>query len=97
MGPLQGRLQNCMNAVLAKPFATDASEWTQLQVYLKWRPAGWHWKRLPCAPKQMDRDQDRGASSDTRTRPLSMRTGQTRTDSQAGPKVASPVRRLKRP
>jgi sulfur-oxidizing protein SoxA len=40
MGSLQRRLRNCMNAVRAEPFATDAPEWTQLEVYLKWRARG---------------------------------------------------------
>ena len=40
MGSLQRRLRNCMNAVRAEPFAPDAPEWTQLEVYLKWRARG---------------------------------------------------------
>jgi len=40
MGSLQRRLRNCMIAVRAEPFAPDAPEWAQLELYLKWRARG---------------------------------------------------------
>jgi sulfur-oxidizing protein SoxA len=40
MGSLQRRMRNCMNAVRAEPFAADAPQWAQLEVYLKWRARG---------------------------------------------------------
>jgi sulfur-oxidizing protein SoxA len=40
MGSLQRRLRNCMIAVRAEPFAPDAPEWAQLELYLKWRSRG---------------------------------------------------------
>jgi sulfur-oxidizing protein SoxA len=40
MGSVQRRLRNCMNAVRAEPFAPDAPEWAQLELYMKWRARG---------------------------------------------------------
>jgi L-cysteine S-thiosulfotransferase len=40
MGSLQRRLRNCMISVRAEPFASDAPEWAQLELYLKWRARG---------------------------------------------------------
>jgi len=40
MASLQRRLRSCMNGVRAEPFAYDAFEFTELELYLKQRAAG---------------------------------------------------------
>lgn len=40
LGSLQRRLRNCFTGVRAEPFATGASEWIDLEIYLRERAAG---------------------------------------------------------
>lgn len=40
LGSLQRRLRNCLVGVRAEPFAADAQEWVQLELYLMQRAAG---------------------------------------------------------
>jgi L-cysteine S-thiosulfotransferase len=40
LGSLQRRLRNCLTGVRAEPFAADAPEWVQLELFLMQRAAG---------------------------------------------------------
>ncbi len=40
MGSLQRRLRNCFTGVRAEPFPAGASEWIDLEIYLRQRAAG---------------------------------------------------------
>jgi L-cysteine S-thiosulfotransferase len=40
VGSLQRRLRNCMTGVRAEPYAYDAPELTELELFLKWRAGG---------------------------------------------------------
>ena len=40
LGSLERRMRNCMNAVRAEPFASGATEWRQLELFLMWRARG---------------------------------------------------------
>jgi sulfur-oxidizing protein SoxA len=40
MGSLQRRLRGCMAGVRAEPFAYDATEWVELELFLDRRAAG---------------------------------------------------------
>ena len=40
LGSLQRRLRNCFTGVRAEPFTTGASEWIDLEIYLRERAAG---------------------------------------------------------